>query len=311
MGMRFDSSNLMPQEFWNAGCQLVCLNYQTPDLPMQLNLGKFEFNGQCGYILKPDIMRRPDRNFDPFIGEPVDGLVAANCSIQVISGYFLSCKKVGTFVVVEMYGLPADTSNKEYRTNLVPSNGLNPTYNSQIFKFQKIIYPELAMLRFSVYDDHENLLGQRVLPLEAMQCGYRHIGLRTAGNATLPLAMLFCQIQLDTYIPNNLQAFSDALVHPQSKRPPRLENKSDNLEIESDVANLMLQHKKRGVLPYDENVGKPTIDELADDKQAVKVPHSNDILGGSERNSSSPQISGLTKNRMRLAKRRTRQSLSQ
>ena len=36
-GARVDSSNFMPQIFWNAGCQLVSLNFQTPDLPMQLN----------------------------------------------------------------------------------------------------------------------------------------------------------------------------------------------------------------------------------------------------------------------------------
>lgn len=43
-GTRFDSSNFMPQVFWNAGCQLVALNYQTLDLAMQLNLGIFEYN---------------------------------------------------------------------------------------------------------------------------------------------------------------------------------------------------------------------------------------------------------------------------
>ena len=47
-GGRVDSSNYMPQIFWNAGCQMVSLNFQTPDLPMQLNLGKFEYNGNCG-----------------------------------------------------------------------------------------------------------------------------------------------------------------------------------------------------------------------------------------------------------------------
>lgn len=38
-GTRVDSSNFMPQLFWNAGCQLVALNYQTigecPDLSVQ------------------------------------------------------------------------------------------------------------------------------------------------------------------------------------------------------------------------------------------------------------------------------------
>lgn len=82
-GTRADSSNYMPQVFWNAGCQMVSLNFQTSDLPMQLNQGKFEYNGNCGYLLKPDFMRRADRTFDPFAESPVDGVIAAQCSVQV------------------------------------------------------------------------------------------------------------------------------------------------------------------------------------------------------------------------------------
>lgn len=47
-GARYDSSNFMPQIFWNAGCQMVALNFQTPDIGMQLNQGKFEYNNACG-----------------------------------------------------------------------------------------------------------------------------------------------------------------------------------------------------------------------------------------------------------------------
>lgn len=35
------------------------------------------------YLLKPDFMRRPDRTFDPFSETPVDGVIAATCSVQV------------------------------------------------------------------------------------------------------------------------------------------------------------------------------------------------------------------------------------
>lgn len=69
--------------FWNAGCQMVALNFQTPDLAMQLNQGKFEYNGNCGYLLKPDFMRREDKVFDPFADTTVDGVIAAQCSVQV------------------------------------------------------------------------------------------------------------------------------------------------------------------------------------------------------------------------------------
>ncbi len=35
------------------------------------------------------------------------------CEVRVISGQFLSDKKVGTYVEVDMYGLPADTIRQE------------------------------------------------------------------------------------------------------------------------------------------------------------------------------------------------------
>jgi len=134
----FNKVNYLLQIFWNAGCQMVSLNFQTPDLPMQLNQGKFEYNGNCGYLLKPDFMRRSDRSFDPFAESPVDGVIAAQCSVQVIGGQFLSDKKVGTYVEVDMYGLPTDTIKKEFKTRMVPANGLNPVYNEEPFLFRKV-----------------------------------------------------------------------------------------------------------------------------------------------------------------------------
>lgn len=50
----------------------------------------------------------------------------------------MSDKKVGTYVEVDMYGLPTDTIRKEFRTRLVPANGLNPIYNEEPFLFRKV-----------------------------------------------------------------------------------------------------------------------------------------------------------------------------
>lgn len=57
---------------------------------------------------------------------------------QVISGQFLSERKVGTYVEVDMYGLPADTVRRKYRTKTVASNGLNPVYDEEPFRFNKV-----------------------------------------------------------------------------------------------------------------------------------------------------------------------------
>ena len=105
---------------------------------MQLNQGKFEFNGNCGWLIKPEFMRRTDKTFDPFAETPVDGVIAAQCNVTVIAGQFLSDKRVGTYVEVDMYGLPTDTIRKEFRTKLIPANGLNPIYNDDPFCFRKV-----------------------------------------------------------------------------------------------------------------------------------------------------------------------------
>uniref|UniRef100_A0A8C8VG69 Phosphoinositide phospholipase C n=1 Tax=Pelusios castaneus TaxID=367368 RepID=A0A8C8VG69_9SAUR len=63
-GQRLDSSNYDPLPMWICGSQLVALNFQTPDKPMQLNQALFMLGGRSGYVLQPDIMR--DDLFDPF-----------------------------------------------------------------------------------------------------------------------------------------------------------------------------------------------------------------------------------------------------
>ncbi|XP_033339161.1 1-phosphatidylinositol 4,5-bisphosphate phosphodiesterase isoform X3 [Megalopta genalis] len=234
-GTRADSSNYMPQVFWNAGCQMVSLNFQTADLPMQLNQGKFEYNGSSGYLLKPDFMRRADRSFDPFADCPVDGVIATQCSVQVIAGQFLSDKKVGTYVEVEMYGLPTDTIRKEFRTRVVPANGLNPVYNEEPFLFRKVVLPDLAALRFAVYDESNGkLLGQRIVPLDGLQSGYRHISLRTEANFPMSLPMLFCNIEIKIYVPDGYEGLMDALTAPRAYKKPESmsQNKMRGLGIE-------------------------------------------------------------------------------
>ena len=52
-----------------------------PDLPMQQNTALFEFNGQSGYLLKHEFMRRLDKQFNPFSVDRIDVVVATTLSI--------------------------------------------------------------------------------------------------------------------------------------------------------------------------------------------------------------------------------------
>lgn len=105
-----------------------------------------------------------------------------------------------------MYGLPTDTIRKEFRTRVVPANGLNPVYNEEPFLFRKVVLPDLAALRFAVYDESNGrLLGQRIVPLDGLQAGYRHIALRTEANFPMSLPMLFCNIDIKIYVPDGFE----------------------------------------------------------------------------------------------------------
>uniref|UniRef100_A0A673IDV0 Phosphoinositide phospholipase C n=1 Tax=Sinocyclocheilus rhinocerous TaxID=307959 RepID=A0A673IDV0_9TELE len=212
-GTRVDSSNYMPQLFWNVGCQMVALNFQTLDLPMQLNMGVFEYNCHCGYLLKPEFMRRTDKHFDPFTMGIVDGIVANTIKIKIISGQFLNDKKVGVYVEVDMFGLPADTKRK-YRTKTSNNNSLDPVWDDETFVFNKVVLPTLASLRVAVYEENGKFIGHRILPVSALRPGYHYICLKNELNQPLLLSSLLVYTEAQDYIPNEHQEYAEALTNP-------------------------------------------------------------------------------------------------
>uniref|UniRef100_UPI003AAF53CE 1-phosphatidylinositol 4,5-bisphosphate phosphodiesterase beta-1 n=1 Tax=Centroberyx gerrardi TaxID=166262 RepID=UPI003AAF53CE len=213
-GTRVDSSNYNPQLFWNAGCQLVALNFQTIDLSMQLNLGMYEYNGKCGFRLKPEFMRRPDKHFDPFTESTVDGIVANTLSVKIISGQFLSDKKVGTYVEIDMFGLPVDTRRKAFKTKTSQGNAINPVWEEEAIVFKKVVLPTLASLRIAVFEEGGKFIGHRIIPVSAIRPGYHYIGLRNEKNQSLTLPALFVYVEVKDYVPDTFADVIEALSNP-------------------------------------------------------------------------------------------------
>ena len=52
---------------------------------------------------------------------------------------------------VRRYGLPTDTIRKEFRTRMVPSNGLNPVYNEEPFVFRKVSFYFILLKIKNIY----------------------------------------------------------------------------------------------------------------------------------------------------------------
>ncbi|KAJ2949970.1 hypothetical protein O0L34_g11295 [Tuta absoluta] len=277
-GTRFDSSNFMPQVFWNAGCQLVALNYQTLDLAMQLNLGSFEYNRRCGYILKPEFMRRKDRRLDPFAESTVDGIIAGSLSVTVLSGQLLTDKRCGTYVDVEMFGLPADTVRKKFRTRVAPNNGINPVYGEEPFVFKKVVLPEVAMIRIAAHEESGRLIGHRVLPVVGLCPGYRHVNLRTELGLPLPGSLLLLVVVKD-YVPDQLSELAEALANP-IKYQSELDKREHQLAVlteDTDVKPEYEQARQVNMLPNKQPQMKPS-PEIVQDGSPSKSSTGNSAI---------------------------------
>ncbi|XP_056091551.1 1-phosphatidylinositol 4,5-bisphosphate phosphodiesterase delta-1b isoform X1 [Rhinichthys klamathensis goyatoka] len=201
-GLRTDSSNYNPVPLWNAGCQIVALNFQTPCPEMNLNQGLFLQNGQTGYILKPSYLRDQDTEFDPITLTKGPWLKRKSLHVMVISAQQLpkvSQRKssiVDPIVQVQIYGVPADTTVVE--TQYIENNGFNPMWNEN-FQFD-VCVPDLALVRFLIEDydtatDNE-FIGQYTLPFNSLKNGYHHVPLLTMNGDLLSSAGLFVHIMV-------------------------------------------------------------------------------------------------------------------
>ncbi|XP_077108246.1 inactive phospholipase C-like protein 2 [Ranitomeya variabilis] len=201
--MRIDSSNMNPQDFWKCGCQIVAMNYQTPGLMMDLNTGWFRQNGNCGYVLRPSIMREEVSYFSANAKDSLPGVSAQLLHLKIISGQNLPKPKgsgakgdvVEPYVYVEIHGIPADCA--EHRTKTVTQNGDNPIFDES-FEFH-INLPELAILRFVVLDDDyigDEFIAQYTIPFECLQTGFRHVPLQSLTGEFLQNTTLFVHIAI-------------------------------------------------------------------------------------------------------------------
>uniref|UniRef100_A0A674BH07 Phosphoinositide phospholipase C n=1 Tax=Salmo trutta TaxID=8032 RepID=A0A674BH07_SALTR len=197
-GQRLDSSNYDPLPMWLCGSQLVALNFQTPDKPMQLNQALFMLGGGSGFVLQPDIMR--DDTFDPFDKDTLR-LEPITIQLQVLGARHLPKNGrsiVCPFVEVEVCGADYDCSKS--KTDVVADNGLNPVWVQRQFVFD-VHNPSFSFLRFLVYEEDmfsdPNFLAQAIYPVRSLRTGYRSVPLKNSYSEELELASLLVHIEIE------------------------------------------------------------------------------------------------------------------
>ncbi|RVE70643.1 hypothetical protein OJAV_G00066620 [Oryzias javanicus] len=197
-GQRLDSSNYDPLPMWLCGSQLVALNFQTADKPMQMNQALFMLNGRNGYVLQPPIMR--DDNFDPFDRNTLRGMEQVTLVIEVLGARHLPKNGrgiVSPLVEIEVCG--GEYDNSKQKTESTVDNGLNPMWPKKSFQFT-VYNSAFAFLRFLVNEvdmfNDQNFLAQATFPIQGLKTGYRSVPLKNSYNEDLELASLLVHLDV-------------------------------------------------------------------------------------------------------------------
>jgi phosphatidylinositol phospholipase C, beta len=113
----------------------------------------------------------------------------------------------------------------------------------------------------AVYEETGKMIGQRVLPLDGLQAGYRHISLRTEGNFPLSLPTIFCEIILKSYVPDGLTDFVDQLNKPllMKKAEESLSASAMN-SSESNLTSSSSSIRRNRILTDTASAPNPTLD---------------------------------------------------
>ncbi|KAL8659942.1 MAG: hypothetical protein Q9226_000164 [Calogaya cf. arnoldii] len=185
---RFSSSNPDPLLFWRRGVQMVALNWQTYDLPMQLNQAMFASGfDRLGYVLKPRELRQSLEEHtweNPNGGNGKVQKRVIKFSVDVISAQQLPRPRnlgvdalLNPYIEIEMFsaedkgkdvasgqggqdasarnGMSGIGSPHRRRTQVVPSHGFSTTFNND-FKLQvEAKHQDLVFVRWTVWSSQD------------------------------------------------------------------------------------------------------------------------------------------------------------
>lgn len=202
-GSRFDSSNYAPQPYWECGCQLVALNWQSANtFAWRFDRGFFLDNGRCGYVLKPDYLRPSSLSSS----ETAAVVEPTTLAIEVISGFALpkpakASKSDITDPFVSIYLEGPGATVKPKTTHTIANNGFHPVWRGGSGE-TKFSWPverwSMTSLVIQVLDRDKygspGLSAEAIIPLKMLNKGYRRVPLHDNVGQIIPSACLMCHI---------------------------------------------------------------------------------------------------------------------
>lgn len=185
-GSRLSSSNYNPIPYWEAGAQMVSLNYQTPDKGTVLNHALFAPGG--GYVLKPPCLRHPK------VFEREERITV---KLTVISAQRLPPTPD---LFVEATLIAPDDLEDSSRTRRIHEPTLNPRWDTPM-TFAIVTKPSLLALTFlhlEIKQSGNGLVAQWIRPLAEYSRGWRYLPLEDATRSKFLFASLFVRLDIET-----------------------------------------------------------------------------------------------------------------
>lgn len=190
---RVTSSNYNPSLGWSLGAQIVALNFQTWDQPLRLNSGFFIQNRQCGYVLKPEYLRKPTAGAGP---RP------CTLTIRVICGNQLpkpALERKGDILDPYVMVFVNGDEDQAVSTAVVTNNGLSPHWDETLTVQCKCDAIDVITIRVMDRDTaSDDEVCQADLPVRAIQPGYRAVPFRLCNRGmALKGSSLLCHFTID------------------------------------------------------------------------------------------------------------------
>ncbi|GIL85730.1 hypothetical protein Vretimale_13167 [Volvox reticuliferus] len=178
---RVTSGNYNPMRAWVRGTSVAALNWQVWDKALWCNEAKFQDNGRCGYVLKPQWMRSPEAKLPQ--GNPRKLVVRVHSAHKHQGGNCFVFKD-DLFVKINIWGMPCDCSSRKTHT----ANDTGRLVVDEEFEFT-LRFPEMAVLCLVLKDDDAGGIGGAVRTAVADSLGYFALPLSTLKEGDYKLAL--------------------------------------------------------------------------------------------------------------------------
>ncbi|MES1905254.1 MAG: 1-phosphatidylinositol 4,5-bisphosphate phosphodiesterase delta-1, partial [Paramarteilia canceri] len=223
-----------PTTFYNFGVHSVLQPYPKNDISNTTNDAFFKLNGNCGYVLKQEAMRKYvpqipnstlEYNASVINTTNIQNDISINVSISIISARFIPKMSIKPFIHLELFGPVPMFGSTDVAEGFRDSYKINPRFNNQFeFELPKNAYKQ-TVLQVSLWDNQallgmvdstDQILGRCCVHLANLKQGFRNIHLTDDNGKILSPTTILIHVKKSRVKENISTQNTSNIVHNNS-----------------------------------------------------------------------------------------------